>query len=83
MSRANVFVDEVQSETRKMWDSLNRLTQLQREWTFGDYTNTLEADITLTEYPPIGVLSDMLNTTVAALNGLMAAGHGTNLTKVL
>jgi hypothetical protein len=83
MSRANNFVDEVQSASRQLWDSINKLTQLQREWTFRDYTNTLEADITLTEYPPVADLAAMVNTTVPELNSVMAAGHGTNLTKVL
>jgi hypothetical protein len=83
MSRANNYVIEVQNSARKLFDAIFELQQLRGEWTYGDYTNTLGANITLTEYPSVADLAAVVNTTAVAFDAVLAAGHGTNLTKVL
>lgn len=82
-SRANEYVTEAQASARKLFDAIYELQQLSSEWTYGDYTNTLDAQITLTERPAIGDLSAVVNTSSTAFITLLGNGHGTNITKIL
>jgi len=83
MNREDQYILDVQKATRDVWNGINTLMMLQREWVFRDFTNNLEAQITLTTHPTVANLSAVVNTTANALNDLMAAGHGSNITKVL
>jgi hypothetical protein len=83
MEREDFYVTEVQEAARQGWSGINKLLMLQREWTFRDYTNTLGAGITLTSHPTVAELSAVVNTSTTALDAVLAAGHGTNITAVL
>lgn len=83
MSREDYVVQEIQQHTREIWDAVNALLALQREWTYQDYTNTISGSITLTDSPDVSDIIAVLFTTTDAINGLLIAGHGTNITKIL
>jgi hypothetical protein len=81
MSRANDFVIELGTASDAIIRAVDTLLALQREYTFGDYANTLDSQISLSERPTIQSISDSVNTTASALSSLLAAGNGTNLTR--
>jgi hypothetical protein len=41
MARANDYITEVRNANRKVWDGINELVALQREWNALDYGNSL------------------------------------------
>jgi hypothetical protein len=81
MSRADDFVIELGQISADILRAVDALSALQREFSYGDYTNTLDSTITLTERPNLQQISDSVNTTGIALTTLMGNGHGTNLTR--
>ena len=66
-----------------IWDGINALVVLQREWNALDYGNTLEpgvgANDGLTDTEVGAVVFDTANAMVAVL----AAGHATNMSRLL
>ena len=66
-----------------IWDALNDLVALQREWNALDYGNTLEpgtgANDGLTKTEIGAVVFDTTNAMLAVLS----AGHATNMAKLL
>ena len=81
--RPQDYISVVRHNNRQLWDALNNLVALQREYNALDYGTTLpdgEGDnmgITKTEVG--AVVFDTANALVAVL----AAGHATNVAKLL
>lgn len=83
MAREQDFITLARQQNKAIWDGINALVAMQREWNALDYGNTLDdglgenADYTADE---IGaVVFDTANAFVAVL----AAGHATNMAKLL
>ena len=83
MARGQDFITLARQHNKAIWDGINALVAMQREWNALDYGNTLpdgeggNADYTADE---IGaVVFDTANAFVAVL----AAGHATNMAKLL
>lgn len=83
MSREQDFITEARAANSAIWNGINELVALQREWNALDYGNTLDAGeganegITVSE---VGAVTfDTANALVAVLNG----GHATNMAKLL
>jgi hypothetical protein len=79
MSRKAEFVADVQRANRQIWDGIKQLKALQPECTYMDYGTTLG---TQNGVDPADVIA-VLFTTTNALEGLLDAGHGTNMAKLL
>jgi len=77
-SRDEEFVTEAREANRKIWDGINALIALQRQWNALDYGNTLAVDGVVAA--EVGaVVFDTATAFVAVLN----AGHATNMAKLL
>lgn len=81
--RGQDYITIARQNNRQLWDALNNLVALQREYNALDYGNTLpdgegdNAGITPAEVG--AVVFDTANALVAVLN----AGHATNMAKLL
>ena len=81
--RQQDFISNARTANKQIWDGINALVAMQREWNALDYGNTLDdglgenADYTAAE---IGaVVFDTANAFVAVLG----QGHATNMAKLL
>ena len=83
MSREQDFITEARQQNKAIWDGINALVALQREWNALDYGNTLDAgdgDNTGISAAEVGaVVFDSAN----AFVGVLAAGHATNMARLL
>lgn len=83
MSREQDFYTLARQHNTAIWDAINALVGLQREWNALDYGNTLDdgagANEGLTKTEVGAVVFDTANALVAVLN----AGHATNMAKLL
>lgn len=83
MPREEDFISQARAANRKVWEGINELVSLQREWNALDYGNTLDPGtgenngITRTEVG--AVVFDTADALVTTLN----AGHATNMAKLL
>lgn len=83
MAREQDFYTLARQANTAIWDALNDLVALQREWNALDYGNTLEpgaeSNAGLTDVEVGAVVFDTTNAFLAVL----AAGHATNMAKLL
>lgn len=83
MARQQDFYTLARNHSKAIWDGINALVALQREWNALDYGNTLEpgagANDGLTDTEVGAVVFDTANAMVAVL----AAGHATNIARLL
>lgn len=83
MARSSDFITEARAHNRAVWNGINALVALQREYNAQDYGNTLpdgvgdNAGITKVEVG--SVVFDTANALVAVLN----SGHATNMSNLL
>jgi hypothetical protein len=81
--RQQDYITIVRQKNRQLWDAINELQALQREWNALDYGNTLaagEGDNTGVTAAEVGsVVFDTTNAFVTVLG----AGHATNMAKLL
>lgn len=81
--REQDFITEARQHNKAIWDGINALVSLQREWNAMDFGNTLDAgagDNTGIDAAQVGaVVFDTANAFVAVLN----AGHATNMANLL
>ena len=83
MAREQDFYTQARNNNKAIWDGINALVAMQREWNALDYGNTLEpgagANEGLTDVEVGAVVFDTANAMVGVLN----AGHATNMAKLL
>ena len=83
MARGSDFITLARQHNKNIWDGINALVALQREWNALDYGNTLEDDeggnAGYTALEVGAVVFDTANAMVAVLG----AGHATNMAKLL
>lgn len=73
------YVQAAQAANRAIWDGINALVALQREWTALDYGTTLD---TVDGIAPASVGAVVFDT-ANALQAVLAAGHATNMARLL
>jgi hypothetical protein len=82
-ARDSEYYDKVRQANKQLWNAINDLLELQRQWNSLDYGNTLTEGVGtnegLTKAEIGAVVFDTANAMLAVLN----AGHGTNLAKLL
>lgn len=85
IARHSDFISLTRQEVARLIQTIDNLHALRAEWTALDYGNSIttddfvgaNADTTLAE------LSSVIGTTLSAIDGLLAAGHATNLYNLL
>lgn len=84
MSREQDFISEARAANRAIWDGINALVALQREWNALDYGNTLDAgegeNAGITKAEVGAVVFDTAN---AMVTEVLSAGHATNMANLL
>ena len=78
MSRESDFITEARQHNRALWDALNALETLQKEWNALDYGTTLDAGEG--ENADVGAV---VFGTADALRTVLNSGHATNMAKLL
>lgn len=83
MSREQDYISAARTAAKNVWDGINTLKSLQREWNALDYGNTLAdgegANAGVTRAEVGAVVFDSANALETTLN----TGHATNFAKVL
>jgi hypothetical protein len=84
-NRKSAYITETRELARNLWQAINGLEALQKEWNALDYTNTLTADDFEGANSDLQTLevSSVVFDTVNALRGVLDQGHATNLAKLL
>lgn len=82
-NRQQYFITESRIAARKIVQGINELKALQREWDALDYGNQLEDG----EGDNAGIaaadVGAVVHATQSALEGVLTAGHATNLHKII
>lgn len=76
--RDDEYVAKVRAANEAVWEGINKLLALQRQWTALDYGNTLQ----VTGYTPAQVGAVVFDT-ANALKATLDAGHATNMANLL
>ena len=83
MARTEDFITEARIANKKIWDGINELVNAQREYNALDYGTTLpdgsgaNAGVTKTE------VGSVVFDTADAFLAVLAAGHATNMARLL
>lgn len=84
VARENDFISDVRAANRAIWDALNQLAALRREWTALDYGNTLDVGVGENAGVAPADVQAVLFTTGEAVDSFLAAGfHYTGMAKLL
>lgn len=81
--REQDFISEVKAANRKIWDGINELKSLQREWNALDYGNTLDPGVGENEGLTAVEVGAVAFDTANALETTLNTGHATNMAKLL
>lgn len=79
-TRHEEFVNDARRMSRAIWENLNGLLALQREWNALDYGSTLVAP---QGGPTAAEVGSVVFATADAIEDLLATGHATNMAKLL
>jgi hypothetical protein len=83
MSREQDFITIARQHNRAVWEALHALKAMQAEWNALDYGNTLDDG----DGSNIGITSAEVGSvvfgTTDAMHVVLAAGHATNMAKLL
>ena len=77
------YITEARAANRKVWDGINALKSLQREYNALDYGNTLPDGAGENEGISKAEVGAVVFDTANALVSLLATGHATNMAKLL
>lgn len=81
--RGSDFITEARQHARKLWDAVNALEALQKEYNALDYGNTLADGVGDNEgYTKLEVGSVVFDT-ANAIRTVLNSGHATNVAKLL
>lgn len=81
--REQDFISEARSANRAIWDGINALIALQREWNALDYGNTLDPGTVENEGLTAVEVGAVVFDTANAMTTLLGQGHATNMAKLL
>jgi hypothetical protein len=77
------FITEARDANRQIWDGINKLKSLQREWNALDYSNTLDNGAGANEGITPAEVGAVVFDTADAFETLLNTGHATNMAKLL
>jgi hypothetical protein len=83
MAREQDFISEARRLNKQVWDGVNGLVALQREYNALDYGTTLDAGIGANDGITRAQVGAVVFDTANAMVGVLSAGHATNMAKLL
>ena len=83
MSRQSDYISEARAANRQVWEGINTLKSLQREYNALDYGNTLPDGSGENEGISKAEVGAVIFGTANALVSLLDTGHATNMAKLL
>ena len=83
MSRQSDYISEAREANRQVWEGINTLKSLQREYNALDYGNTLPDGSGENDGITKAEVGAVVFDTANALVTLLDAGHATNMAKLL
>lgn len=83
MSRQADYISEARAANRQVWDGINALKALQREYNALDYGNTLPDGSGENDGITKAEVGAVVFDTANALVALLDTGHATNMAKLL
>ena len=83
MSRQSDYISEARAANRQVWDGINALKALQREYNALDYGNTLPDGSGENDGITRAEVGAVVFDTANAMVSLLDAGHATNMAKLL
>jgi hypothetical protein len=83
MSRQADYISEARAANRQVWEGINTLKSLQREYNALDYGNTLPDGSGENDGITKAEVGAVVFDTANALVTLLDAGHATNMAKLL
>lgn len=81
--REQDFITEARIANKAIWNGINQLIALQREWNALDYGNTLDAGEGDNEGIAPAEVGAVVFDTADAMVTLLGTGHATNMAKLL
>ncbi len=83
MARSDNYITAVREVNKQIWDGIHTLVALQSEYQALDYGSTLPDGSGSNEGYTRDEIEAVVLTTANAFVGLLDAGHGTNMAKLL
>jgi hypothetical protein len=83
MSRQADYISEARAANRQVWEGINTLKSLQREYNALDYGNTLPDGSGENEGISKAEVGAVIFDTANAMVSLLDTGHATNMAKLL
>ena len=83
MARSQDYITEARAANKRIWDAINELVALQREWNALDYGNTLEDGAGNNDGVSAAEVGAVVFDTANAFVGVLGAGHATNMANLL
>ncbi len=83
MARSQDYITEARAANKRIWDAINELVALQREWNALDYGNTLEDGAGNNDGVSAAEVGAVVFDTANALVAVLGAGHATNMANLL
>jgi hypothetical protein len=83
MGREQDYITMARHHNKAVWDGINALITLQREWNALDYGNTLDPGVGSNEGITALHVGAVVFDTANALAAVLAQGHATNMAKLL
>lgn len=83
MSREQDFITLARNSNKAIWDGINALVALQREWDALDYGNTLDDGEGTNSGVTRSEVGAVVFATADAFAALLAQGHATNMARLL
>ena len=86
MSRKSDYVTNARQYARDLWETLNALEAMQKEWSALDYSNTMDASdafIGSNTGLDATMVGSVVFETTNAIRAIFNAGHATNVARLL
>lgn len=81
--RNSEYYDKVRQANRALWNAINDLQELQRQWNALDYGSTLTEGVGTNEGLTKTEVGAVVFDTANAMKAVLDAGHATNMAKLL
>ena len=82
-TRGSDYITLARQYNRQIWEAINNLKSLQREWNALDYGSTLDAGIGANAGILPAEVGSVVFDTADAMIAVLDAGHATNMSKLL
>lgn len=83
MARGQDFITLARQHNQAVWDGINALVAMQREWNALDYGSTLPDGAGANSEQTAAEVGAVVFDTANAFVAVLAAGHATNMAKLL